>query len=352
MNPIITSNAIIDTYFRYIMTRFPLGKSDPEIRKQFKNLLYSSQGKSRIIKGPILEITPPYKKGYSLMELSKKIPIWQPLVNHFTKTGNYPVERPLFLHQEKALIESLDNNIIVSTGTGSGKTECFLFPILRFCLKNPGEGVRAILVYPLNALVEDQIRRLGQYLKDTNITFGKYTGQTPKTLKEADNKSKLCSNHLICRKEMRSKPPNILITNYAMLEYMLLRPGDSPIIDKGDENSFKFIVLDEAHTYSGAQGTEVAYLLKRLMHRVKRNASDIRCIATSATLGSGKDASDKTVTFAKRLFGAVFSRNYIIRGEKQLPSEYLPDETLINNKLDKIIEWGLCRPHLSQKKRF
>jgi superfamily II DNA/RNA helicase len=334
MNPIVTSNDIIETYFRYIMTRFPLGKSDPETRKQVRDVL--EKGKDRLFKGPILEIMPPYKKGRSLKSLSKN---YSDLVALFSKSGNYPVERELFLHQEKALERILTNNIIVASGTGSGKTECFLFPIMQYCLENPGKGIRAVLIYPLNALVEDQIERLGKYLKGTQITFGKYTGQTPQTVTAAE-REKEPANHLISRQEMRSAPPHILITNYAMLEYMLLRPGDSPIIDTGDEHSFKFIVLDEAHTYSGAQGTEVAYLLKRLRHRIGRKAEDIRFVATSATLG-GEDSTDKAVKFARRLFGADFTEKCIITGEKETPSENFTDSTTNTYSVEDILKWRL-----------
>lgn len=338
MNPIITAKDLTETYLRYIQTRFPFGKTNPEIRANFKTLLDSPEGKEKLIKGPILEIMPPYKKARSLRELNNDYPIWRLLVNHFDKNKSYDIDRELYLHQENALIHSIGNNLVVASGTGSGKTECFLFPILRYCLENPGYGVRAILVYPLNALVEDQIQRLGKYLKDTHITFGKYTGQTPR---DPDPEYRICPNHLTGREEMRSTPPNILITNYAMLEYMLLRPGDSPIIDSGDEHSFKFIVLDEAHTYSGAQGTEVAYLLKRLRHRVKRSAMDIRYIATSATLGAGKEVLQKTIMFANRLFGAPFSEDCIITGEKQVLSEYLPEKTTSNYHFNEILKWDL-----------
>ena len=337
MNPIVTSDDIVKTYFRYIMTRFPLGKSDPEIRDEVRDVLEKS--KYRLFKGPILEIMPPYKKGNALKALIKNYP---DIISIFSQNGSYPVERELFLHQHKALETILTNNIIVASGTGSGKTECFLFPIMQYCLENLGKGVRAILIYPLNALVEDQIERLGKYLKGTEITFGKYTGQTPRTVTSAE-REKEPLNHLISREEMRANPPNILITNYAMLEYMLLRPGDSPFIDTGDEHSFKFVILDEAHTYSGAQGTEVAYLLKRLRYRVGKKAEDVRFVATSATLG-GEDSTDKAVKFARRLFGAYFSEDCIITGKKETPSENFTGSATNDYTSENILKWGLPEP--------
>jgi hypothetical protein len=132
-----------------------------------------------------------------------------------------------------------------------------------------------------------------------------------------------------------------------MLEYMLIRPGDSPILDKRDTHSFRYIVLDESHTYSGASGTEVAFLLKRLRHRVGRKAQDTRYFATSATLGSNEDAIDQMVTFAQRLFGAPFSRDSVIKGEKQDISQFLPAESEDKYTLNDILEWGVPGPHLS-----
>jgi superfamily II DNA or RNA helicase len=349
MNPITVSNDIIDTYFRYLMTRFPLGKSNPEIRKQLKELLYSTIGKQRLIRGPILEIISPYEKGCTLKEFSHRFPAWKSIVNHFESSGGFDVGKKLYVHQEKALIKSLASNIIVASGTGSGKTECFLFPIIKYCLENPGIGVRALLIYPLNALVEDQIGRLGVYLKGTEITFGRYTGHTPKTKREAEKKEekKLCPNHLISREEMRTNPPHILVTNYAMLEYMLIRPGDSLILDRRDQHSFGFIVLDEAHTYSGASGTEVAYLLKRLRHRVGRKVKNTRYFATSATLGSSDEMIDQMITFSRRLFGAPFFRDSLIKGEKQDLSKFLPTESQNEYSLNDILDWGLPGPHLT-----
>lgn len=335
MNPIKTAKNITDSYYRYIMTRFPFGKTNPELQKRFENLLYSQLGKEKLIKGPILEITPPYTKGKSLKELSELFPEWLKLKEMLEKNTDYDINRALFKHQEKALIKSLNNNIVVASGTGSGKTESFLFPIFQYCLENPGKGVRAIMIYPLNALIEDQIERLDKYLKDTNITFGKYTGQTPHTKKDIDKNQEYSKNHIITREEMRQSPPNILITNYAMLEYILLRPGDSAITNERDEHSFKFIILDEAHTYTGAQGTEVAYLIKRLRNKVDRKAEGIRCIATSATLGNGN------IDFAERLFGAKFPSNSLIIGEKEVISESFENNDITYDlNPDEILSWG------------
>lgn len=134
MNPIRTAKQLIETYERYIMTRFPLGKAQPELRQRFHELLQSEAGRSKLYKGPILEITPPYRAGRSLQKLAAEAPEWQLLCDTFISNKGYDINRPLFAHQEAALQKSLKQNIVVASGTGSGKTESFLFPVLRHCL--------------------------------------------------------------------------------------------------------------------------------------------------------------------------------------------------------------------------
>jgi len=324
MNPVVASRDVLDTYFRYILTRFPLGKTDPALRSQFRSLLYSEEGQRNLVKGPYLELVPPYRTEISIRELAAIDKRWDVLAKHIHTTVDVKqATRKLYKHQIMACTRSFDFNLVIATGTGSGKTESFLYPIIRYCMENPGTGIRAVIIYPLNALVEDQMKRLDALLRGTSVTFGRYTGLTPNE-KPDPASAGFSKNCLQTRAQMRSTPPNVLITNYAMLEYLLLRPGDAPLFDIKDKHSFKFLVLDEAHTYSGAQGTEVAFLLRRLRHRVGRSAPEIRYFATSATLGSGHDAIYKTAEFAKRLFGASFNEQSIVTGERSDITECLP----------------------------
>ena len=213
-----------------------------------------------------------------------------------------------------------NRNIVVATGTGSGKTETFLVPIFNHLLTELEDGdltpgVRALLLYPMNALANDQMKRLRKILQDfPHITFGRYTGETKETSKAAKEHflknfpdDQYIPNELHSREEMRDKPPHILLTNYAMLEYLLLRPKDNEFFDGEKAKSWQFMVIDEAHTYDGAKGIEMAMLIRRLKDRIVKSKPDrIRCIATSATLGNGKDDFPRVASFASQLFSEHF----------------------------------------------
>ncbi|NJM39930.1 MAG: DEAD/DEAH box helicase [Anaerolineae bacterium] len=187
-------------------------------------------------------------------------------------------DRKLYRHQEEAIRRvTQGHNVVVATGTGSGKTESFLYPILlqlyrEFDAQQLGAGVRALVLYPMNALANDQRDRLGAPPMNPNdqggilhalqqaqspfkFTFGQYIGQTPEN---ADpNSAAVFYGEVATRAEMRQTPPHILLTNYSMLEYLLLRPNDSPLFDGQNAQTWRYIVLDEAHQYRGAKGIEM-----------------------------------------------------------------------------------------------
>jgi len=258
-----------------------------------------------------------------------------------TTTNRALWERGLFRHQWEAFDRAVYNgaNIVVATGTGSGKTECFQLPILyRLLTESPTiratRGVRALLVYPLNALVEDQIMRLRRLLfwvnlqfheagnpsiRNQQITFGRYTGDTPVNSRDHTRTEPMDSlkglGELVFREDMQSSPPDILITNFTMLEYMLLREDDRQLF--ASPRLLSFIVLDEVHTYAGTQGMEVAMLIRRLrgfLEAREGRTLPIQCIGTSATLG-GDDPKNQAAAFATNLFGAPFDSENIITGE-------------------------------------
>lgn len=298
-------------YERYLRSLIPI--TDEQIR----GALFQQLDAGELIKGPFLEATPAYLRGRSITQLiaSGCLPA------EFAALGSegLPLDRPLYLHQEQALLKALaGRNLVVATGTGSGKTESFLLPILaelasQHAQGRLGAGVRALLLYPMNALANDQVKRLRATLAATPwITFGRYTGETKEKAKDAGllyqdqfpGQPRL-PNELLSREEMRANPPHLLLTNYAMLEYLLLRPQDLDLFDpRGD--SWRYIVVDEAHVYDGARGTEVAMLLRRLKDRVASRR--VQVIATSATVGSDS-AADQVVQFARNLFDAPFEWN-------------------------------------------
>ena len=234
--------------------------------------------------------------------------------------------RSLYKHQELSIRKIKEGrNLIVTTGTGSGKTESFLLPVINYLMEQKergalNDGVRALIIYPMNALANDQMKRMRELLANyPSITFGSYTGETEKEDKDALSKymslnswQKPLPNERISRNQMKERPPHILITNYAMLEYLLLRPADNVFFHGENSNEWKFIVLDEAHTYTGATGIEVSMLLRRLKNTLTTR-EHIQFILTSATLGDEKD-NKEICDFASRLCtGVAFDEKSIVR---------------------------------------
>lgn len=345
LHPLKTTERIRHAYRRYLQTFFRL--KDPELKEQFRALL---QEGPRLSKGPLLEATPPFQTGPTLNELIQTGMLHLDLA----KLGDFPAERPLYLHQEQAITQVIreQRNIVVATGTGSGKTECFLFPILDALLRERdagtlGPGVRALLLYPMNALANDQLKRLRKFLAPfPEITFGRYVGETKERAQEAEEHFRnnypdepRLENELLSRERMREAPPHILLTNYAMLEYLLLRPKDCAFFDGEHSGHWRFLVLDEAHIYNGAMGIEMAMLLRRLKERVVRSEPDrLRCIATSATLGGGREDSVQVTRFATQLFGEQFEWDeHDVAHQDVISAERVPQTALGAT-------WG--KPHL------
>lgn len=308
LDPVEATQSLRDAYLRYLATSFPLNYAD--LHKKFLQLIREP---GKLVKGPLLEGTSPYSTGRSLAELIRE-GVLHPSMQALDGPA-LPLDRSLYLHQDRAISKvcAQKRNVVISTGTGSGKTESFLVPILNHLMTEHAEetlrpGVRAILLYPMNALANDQLKRLRAILAHfPHITFGRYVGDTEDLQSRAEERFRrelpgepLLHNELLSRDAMRSQPPHILLTNYAMLEYLLLRPKDAELF----EHPWRFLVVDEAHTYAGANGIEMALLLRRLKDRVS-GPEGLQCLATSATLGSRDDCC-KVVEFAEALFGESF----------------------------------------------
>ena len=335
LNPIEASESIKDEFISYVSTRFHI--ADRDYKQRFVDELNKS-----VAKGPYLDISDSFEAGENIEELlheGELSPLFRELESNTPESDKeIKLKRNLYLHQEKAIRKiNKNHNIVVTTGTGSGKTECFILPIINHLLREKeagtlSSGVRAILIYPMNALANDQMKRLRIILKDyPDITFGVYNSSTKyddedgiaefgRVFKDSNGHAlKPLPNEAISRSTMQKKPPHILVTNYAMLEYMMLRPNDDLVFSG---SKLKFLVLDEAHIYRGATGMETSLLLRRLKARIS-NPSEVRHILTSATLG-GKEADKDIVNFAGTLCDAEFHEDDIIRAKTVMPD--FPDE--------------------------
>ncbi|MEC4812791.1 MAG: DEAD/DEAH box helicase [Scytonema sp. PMC 1069.18] len=193
---------------------------------------------------------------------------------------------------------------LITTGTGSGKTECFLYPLLDHCLraKQTGHrGIKAIVLYPMNALATDQERRFAKAicenpaLKKAGIRVGTYTGRyDPSDPTSQDSgTTNMGKDHGITNHETQlENPPDILLTNYKMLDFLLLRPQDQKLWRYNQPSTLQYLVLDELHTYDGAQGADVACLIRRLKERLAIPKGNLCIIGTSATMDD-RDRSDR-----------------------------------------------------------
>lgn len=353
------SKAISNRYERYLKTTFFI--ADSEYQAILERKLNEEK---RFSKGPYLDVISSFEKGQSVEELVNEgtlNPDFLSLSSFKDKEGRY---FPLYAHQVEALKKGIDGkNVVVSTGTGSGKTECFLLPILNSLMEEKRAkgkiepGVRALLIYPMNALANDQTDRLRKTLLDyPDITFGTYTGQTlEEEVKAVAQYRRLngnrdeeelrnpLPNERLSREKMKSDPPHILITNYAMLEYLLLRPKDSVFFDGKYARSWKTVVMDEAHIYDGASGIEVSMLLRRLKARI--GVKNLQFILTSATLGTSEESNPAVAEFASKLTSEEFHEEDIVRAKREQikpsqlnyrldPKDYVEIEQEINEGED------------------
>ncbi len=286
LNPITYTENVVGDFLKYQLTTY--GFADPRLREQLRRLLSLDETRrTPLLQGPYISLSRGYRAGASVADLGGEG------VLHPALAGLVP-HRHLFGHQERAIRAiAAGRTTLVSTGTGSGKTECFLYPIISHCLalRDAGAppGLAAVLVYPMNALAEDQLGRLRRLLAGTGIPFGMYVGKTPQrrgdvagerlragasraeyeaALARAERERRGTAVHPVeeraSREEMRTpgEQPRILLTNVKQLELLLTRQADVELFDKAQ---LRFIVFDEAHTFSGAVGAETACLIRRLL---------------------------------------------------------------------------------------
>lgn len=249
---------------------------------------------------PLLQISPHFRSGASVDELSAAGEI-QPTTGRIFRVPDAPsAGLRLHTHQQEALtLAKRGRSYVVTTGTGSGKSLCFFIPIVDAILQakitDTRRRTRAIVVYPMNALANSQSEELDKFLKlvapEQPITFARFTGQ-----EDAER-----------RREIAANPPDILLTNFMMLEYLMTRQDtvDQDVIRHCQD--LEFLVLDELHTYRGRQGADVALLVRRI--RALLSPSGLRCIGTSATMASGNDEArrEAVARVASSLFGTQVS---------------------------------------------
>jgi DEAD/DEAH box helicase domain-containing protein len=234
-----------------------------------------------------------------------------------------------YAHQAKAyarLSSAQPQSTLVATGTGSGKTECFMYPILNYCASTKAKGIKAIIIYPMNALATDQAKRFAETIYSNaglknKVTVGLFVGQ------DDDNKTITMMSYKVitCKDTLRKNPPDILMTNYKMLDYLLLRPKDQSIWKYNDPETLQFMVVDELHTFDGAQGTDLSCLIRRLKHRLQIPRDQLACIGTSATIGNN---FDELTSYAHDIFDAQFDASAVV-----IEDRYSVDEYLVNSKL-------------------
>ena len=294
MNVFQTHADIIDDYASYIRSFISI--SDAEIRDKVESAL--SEGK--LWPAPLLQFNPSFEMFGSLDSLVTAGTLHTDIRDIFK---GYK----LYHHQVEAIrLGTAGKDFIVTSGTGSGKSLTYIGSIFHHLLSNPGaKGVTAVVVYPMNALINSQFEEFTRYKnnykestgKEFPITFGQYTGQ------EGED----------ARAKMRENPPQILLTNYMMLELLLTRVRERSIRDGIYEN-LRFLVFDELHTYRGRQGADVAMLIRRIRSNC---AQPVVSIGTSATMvsdaaGNLADQRAEVAKVATKLFGRTFAPEQVV----------------------------------------
>lgn len=262
-----------------------------------------------LFKGPYLDIKLPFRQAQSGTLPFRKLRL------PFT-----PYQHQLLAFQR--LAAEMPQSTLVATGTGSGKTECFMFPVLDDCLNRRVQGIKTIVIYPMNALATDQAKRFAKAVAklDTKLTVGLFVGGDEGEAETAMGPE----NVITCKKTLRKNPPDILLTNYKMLDFLLIRPIDQPLWRYNTPGMLRYLVVDELHTFDGAQGTDLACLIRRLRDRLQ-TGSELACVGTSATIGA--DSVSELLRYASEVFATPFDDAAIITEDRLSADEYLLGKT-------------------------
>lgn len=324
MIPSVIAHQVQQGVKDFLRTTFPI--ATPHFHHLLDSLMERENG---LFRGPYLSIHLPFRQGKGGKDYFPDVPL----------------KFPPYLHQERAfqrLSGERPRSTLVATGTGSGKTECFLYPILDSCYRHRGEpGIKAILIYPMNALATDQAGRLARTIWNNpklkgSVTAGLFVGQSEKKPSMVMGPEGIVTD----KETLRLKPPDILLTNYKMLDYLLIRVKDFPLWKLNGPETLQFLVVDELHTFDGAQGTDLACLIRRLKARLKTPPEFLCCVGTSATLGS-EDEKQRLVRYAEEVFGEPFDDEAVITESRVSAGEYLADSFVTGRDVvpqEKILE--------------
>ncbi|MEH6387770.1 MAG: DEAD/DEAH box helicase [Pseudomonas profundi] len=287
---------------------------------EFRRLVEEQQNGEAFIKGPYVSVGLPFLVGQAGTKFFK----------------GFSTQHPPYAHQEQAWQRLASNrlavNTLVATGTGSGKTECFLYPLLDHCQRTGGPGIKAIVVYPMNALATDQAKRFAETVHEhaafKGLRVGLFVGGDAQGIKTMQ------PDLVITDKEtLRNAPPDVLLTNYKMLDYLLMRPKDQKLWLHNGPDTLRYLVVDELHTFDGAQGTDLSLLIRRLRARFDIEPNNLICVGTSATLG-GEESVSSLLTYASDIFSSGFARDAVIIEQRQTDAEFLDDIHFLNLNQD------------------
>ena len=280
-------------------------------------------GPGGVGKGPYLQIGLPFQGGKAGRDF-------------FT---GFQTEYPGFAHQEAAWRRLAGSggaaNTLVATGTGSGKTECFLYPILDHCMRARAQGkphgIKALVIYPMNALANDQARRFAGLIAKIGAFHGLRVGVYTGGRKGAPGTGTVMGPDSVItdRDTLRKAPPDVLLTNYKMLDYLLIRPKDRALWRYNEPDTLRYVVVDELHTFDGAQGTDLAMLLRRLRARLKVPPAQWICVGTSATLGEGDASGDAPLRdYAHQIFNSAFPAGSVVTEYRDSVADFLGNNTV------------------------
>ena len=314
MIPSVVAAEVTGALRDFLATGF--GPSNPALAHVIDDFLAEPDN---LAKGPYLSIALPFEQAPEGGEPFPGVPLG------FTP---YRHQRMAFSRLATGAAEST----VVATGTGSGKTECFLFPILDYCRERAGApGIKAILVYPMNALAADQARRIAQTIDRTpalrgRVTAGVFVGRDNQPQRSA-HKTMGRDQVVTDRETLRERPPDVLLTNYKMLDYLLVRPFDFPLWRHNGPDTLRYLVVDELHTFDGAQGTDLACLIRRLRVRLGASRDKLICAGTSATLGDEADEAE-LLAYVSRIFDQPFEPGAIVGEIRQSIDAFLGEAVI------------------------